>query len=70
MSIFRHRRLLLVDALKRAFRQNGEIATATVIVDAKGARAHAFYEAFGFRALRASADRLFLAMQTIATLAG
>ena len=32
-------RLLLVDALKRAYRQAGEIAAATVIVDAKDARA-------------------------------
>ncbi len=62
-------RLLLVDALKRAYRQAGEIAAATVIVDAKDARARAFYESFGFRALRASADRLFLPMQTIVTLA-
>ena len=61
-------KLLLVDALKRAYRQTGEIAAATVIVDAKDARARAFYESFGFRPLLASANRLFLPMQTIATL--
>ncbi len=61
-------KLLLVDGLKRAYRQTGEIAAATVVVDAKDARARAFYESFGFRALRASADRLLLPMQTIATL--
>lgn len=61
-------RLLLVDALKRAYRQTGEIAAATVIVDANDARACAFYESFGFRPLLASANRLFLPMQTVATL--
>ena len=61
-------KLLLVDALKRACRQSGEIAAATVIVDAKDDRAREFYESFGFRSLLASANRLFLPMQTIATL--
>ena len=61
-------KLLLVDALRRAYRQVGEVASATVIVDAKDARAAAFYESFGFRPLRASANRLFLPMQTIAAL--
>ena len=62
-------KLLLVDALKRAYRQAGEIAASTVIVDAKDDRARVFYESFGFRSLLASANRLFLPMQTIATLA-
>ena len=61
-------KLLLVDALKRACRQSGEIAAATVIVDAKDDRAREFYESFGFRPLLASANRLFLPMQTITTL--
>ena len=46
-------RLLLVDALKRAFRQSGKMAAATVIVDAKDARARAFCESFGFWPLAA-----------------
>jgi GNAT superfamily N-acetyltransferase len=61
-------KLLLVDALKRAYRQASEIAAATVIVDAKDDRAREFYESFGFRLLLASSNRLFLPMQTIATL--
>ena len=61
-------RLPLVDALKRAYRQAGEIVAATVIVDAKGDRARVFCESFGFRLLLASANRLFLPMQAIATL--
>jgi len=35
----------------------------------KDTRARAFYEAFGFGALHASEDHLFLPMQTIAALA-
>ena len=61
-------KLLLADALKRAYRQSGEIAAATVIVDAKDERAREFYGSCGFRSLLASANRLFLPMQTIATL--
>ncbi len=61
-------KLLLADALQRACRQVGEIASATVIVEAKDAWARAFYEAFGFRTLLTSGNRLFLPMQTVATL--
>ena len=63
-------RLLLVDALQRAYRQAEEIAAATVMVDAKEAHARVFYESFGFRAVSASVDRLFVTMQRIATRAG
>lgn len=44
-------KLLLVDALQRTHRQVGEIASATVIVDAKDDHAREFYESFGFRPL-------------------
>jgi len=60
---------LLVDALKRAYRQSAEIAASVVIVDAKDDRARAFYESFGFRLLHVAGNSLFLPMQTIASLA-
>jgi ribosomal protein S18 acetylase RimI-like enzyme len=60
--------LLLLDALRRAFRMSTEIASLAVIVDAKDERACGFYRDYGFVAFPASANRLFLRMETIGQL--
>jgi predicted GNAT family N-acyltransferase len=58
--------LLLQDAMRRAWRQTGEIGAAMFVVDAKDAHARRFYEGFGFATLPGAANRLYLPMQTIA----
>jgi predicted GNAT family N-acyltransferase len=57
--------LLLVDALKRAYKMSKQIASLAVIVDAKDDRAVRFYSDFGFVSFRESVNRLFLRMDTI-----
>jgi predicted GNAT family N-acyltransferase len=57
--------LLLVDALKRSLVMSRQIASAAVIVDAKGEKAHKFYQDFGFIPFPESPKRLFLPMATI-----
>ena len=55
-------RLLVMDALARAFQASREVGSVTVVTDPKET-AVSFYEKLGFRRLRA--DRLFLTMATI-----
>jgi GNAT superfamily N-acetyltransferase len=55
-------RLLVVDALARAFLASGEVGSVVVVTDPKEATV-SFYEKFGFRRLRA--DRMLLMMATI-----
>ena len=58
--------LLLADALKRIFASTREVASALVVVDAKGAAAIEFYRKHGFISFKHTPQKLFLPMQTIA----
>ena len=58
---------LLADALKR-LANSKSIASWAVIVDAKDAKAVAFYKKYGFIEIRSTPNRLFLPMETIAKL--
>jgi GNAT superfamily N-acetyltransferase len=62
--------LLLLDALKRALRSTREVASAAVLVDAKGDLARQFYLRYGFIPLPEHANRLFYPMKTVAKLFG
>lgn len=57
--------MLLMDALYRSLRHSREMASAGVIVDAKGAAALAFYKKYGFLELPKVERRLFLPMGTV-----
>ena len=59
---------LLIDALKRAFRQSSQIAAAAVIVDAIDEKASGFYRHFEFMDFPDKPGRLFLPMKTIGAL--
>ena len=61
-------RLLLLDALKRAYTLSKQIASLAVIVDAKDERASQFYRDYDFTPFPDSPQRLFLRMETIAQL--
>ena len=54
--------LLLMDALIRARRQSVQVASLTVIADAKDGLALTFYRKFGFAPLGSHPNRVFLAM--------
>ena len=56
---------LLMDALNRALQSSKQIASAAVVVDAKGDQAVAFYRKYGFIDLPKIERRLFLPMGTI-----
>lgn len=60
--------LLLMDALRRAFEQSDQIASAAVVVDAVDEAARRFYLHFDFLAFPERRDRLFLPMRTLARL--
>lgn len=57
--------LLLMGALKRSLDQSRSVASMAVIVDAKNAKARAFYVEYGFMELPDHPGRLFLPMATI-----
>src|SRR3989344_9405321 len=58
--------ILLIDALKRAYRNSQEIASLAVIVDAINAQAKNFYKKYGFISLASQKkDKLYLPMQVI-----
>ena len=59
---------LLMDALSRALHATQTVASMAVVVDAKDARAEAFYKAFGFAMVQNQPRRLFLAMSVITKL--
>lgn len=61
-------RLLLMDALNRAYEHSRSVAAAMVVVDAQNEHARSFYLRHGFRDLSGLQDRLFLPMKTIETL--
>ena len=57
--------LLLLDALKRAFGNTREVASAVIVVDAKDERARGFYLHHDFMPLPMHPNRLFYPMRTI-----
>lgn len=57
--------LLLLDALQRALGNTREVASAVVVVDAKGERARGFYLRHDFIPLPTQPNRLFYPMKTI-----
>jgi ribosomal protein S18 acetylase RimI-like enzyme len=57
--------LALFDALHRCLVGSRQVASAAVIVDAKGEAAAAFYRKFGFLELPEVPTRLFLPMDTV-----
>ncbi len=60
--------LLLMDALRRAFRLSKQVASWAVFVDAIDEKAGAFYRRYGFLEIYSNPRKLFLPMQTIANL--
>lgn len=60
--------ILLVNAMKRALLASSTIGMYALIVDAKNERAKSFYQHFGFLPLEDQAMRLFIPLDTIATL--
>ena len=56
---------LLLDALHRSLTHADQIAAMAVVVDAKDDAAAAFYRHYGFIALQARPQRLFLPMATV-----
>jgi GNAT superfamily N-acetyltransferase len=59
---------LLVDALRRAYRQSSQIASAAFVVRATDSDAFRFYRHFNFAPFPERRDQLFLPMATIASL--
>ena len=57
--------VLLVDALKRAFRNSAQVASWAVIVDAIDQEAAEFYRGYGFIPFPSRPNRLFLPMHSI-----
>jgi predicted GNAT family N-acyltransferase len=58
--------ILLRDALERSLEAQQRVGAIAVIVDAIGEHAALFYQAYGFIRLPDAANRLFIAMDTIA----
>jgi ribosomal protein S18 acetylase RimI-like enzyme len=59
---------LLLDAIRRVVRASTALAVYAIIVDAKNARAQAFYERYGFQAFASAPRRLFLPLESLAKL--
>lgn len=60
--------VLLIDALRRSFQATADVASFAVVVDAKDDRSRTFYQHYEFIAFPDNELRLFLPMQTIASL--
>ena len=60
--------ILLIDALKKAYRNSKEVASWAVIVDAKDGEAVAFYKNFEFVEFFGVKARMFLPMTSVAEL--
>ena len=59
---------LLMDALRRAYQQSGQIGSLAMVAEAKDDAALRFYRKFGFANLGNHANRVFLPMGTIGRL--
>lgn len=60
--------LILMDAMKRAYRTSLEVASFAVVVDAIHSSAEKFYKKYGFLDLSVAKHRLFLPMSMVAEL--
>jgi predicted GNAT family N-acyltransferase len=58
--------ILLRDALERSLETQQRVGAIAVIVDAIDEHAALFYQAYGFIRLQGAANRLFIAMETVA----
>jgi GNAT superfamily N-acetyltransferase len=61
--------VLLIDALARSFRTTQQIASLAVVTDAIDDRAANFYMKYGFQPFQQDAMKLYIPMDTIASLA-
>ena len=61
-----HGEILLFNALKRALTQSQNVASHSVVVDAKDEDAENFYERYGFIRFPSSPGRMFIPMGTVA----
>jgi len=60
--------LILIDAMKRAYRASLEVASFAVVVDVINSSAEKFYKKYGFLDLSVAKHRLFLPMSIVAEL--
>jgi len=60
--------LILIDAMKRAYRTSLEVASFAVVVDVINISAEKFYKKYGFLDLSIAEHRLFLPMKIISQL--
>ena len=60
--------LLLLDALYRALKMSGQVASAAIVTDAKDHKGVVFYKKYGFIELPKTERRLFLPMASVAAL--
>ncbi len=58
-------RLMLVDALKKAYQNTSQIASIAVVVEAIDNNGVQFYQKYGFMSFRTNPNQLYLPMQTI-----
>ena len=61
-------RLMLVNALKRAYRNTQQIASIAVVVDAIDENAVKFYQKYGFMPFASRPSRLYLSIKAISLL--
>lgn len=61
---------MLADVLKRTVRVSTQVGIAAILVDAKDAKAEAFYQHFGFQPLPDAPDKLVLPVKAAAALFG
>ena len=57
--------LLLIDALRRSFKNTSEVGAAAIVVEAENEKARAFYVSYGFIPFPEHPNKLFLPMATI-----
>jgi len=60
--------LILIDAMKRAYRTSLEVASLAIVVDAINSNAKQFYEKYGFLDLSVASHRLFFPMNMVSEL--
>lgn len=58
-------KLMLVDALKRAYQNTATVASIAVVVEAIDARAISFYQKYGFICFKSQPNRLYIPMKVI-----
>lgn len=61
-------RLMLIDALKRAYKNTEQVASVAVVVEAIDEKAARFYQKYGFISFVSNPSRLYLPMKIISLL--